>query len=88
VYAGCVTDKGISALKSKCRILSNLVAVRMDVTKEEEVAAVVEIIKADCGLFALVNNAGIGHGAVVDWMTMEGTTNTIYCIIIIHSPLP
>jgi NAD(P)-dependent dehydrogenase (short-subunit alcohol dehydrogenase family) len=72
VYAGCVTAKGVSELKGRSSVLSRIVPVMMDVTNGRDVAAVVEAIAKDGGLFALVNNAGIGQGAVVDWMSMEG----------------
>lgn len=57
VYAACLTDKGAAALAA----VPNVAAVRMDVTRQEEVDAAVARIAAEHpekGLYALVNNAG------------------------------
>lgn len=73
VYAGCLTDAGVKDLAERCSG-PNMVAVQMDVTKQADVDRVVARIgeEATQGLYALVNNAGIGKGAVVDWMPMSG----------------
>ena len=73
VYAGCLTDAGTSELAERCSG-PGMVAIQMNVTKQADVDRVVAQVakEAPGGLYALVNNAGIGKGAVVDWMPMSG----------------
>jgi NAD(P)-dependent dehydrogenase (short-subunit alcohol dehydrogenase family) len=62
VYAGARKDKDLAELDS----IENITAVRLDVTKQEQVDAAVKKVKADGGgLYALVNNAGVGGGDFV-----------------------
>ncbi|WP_371195554.1 SDR family NAD(P)-dependent oxidoreductase [Glaciecola sp. SC05] len=62
VYAGARKEKDIIALNA----IENITAVKLDVTKQDEVDAVVALIEArGTGLYALVNNAGIGGGGSV-----------------------
>jgi NAD(P)-dependent dehydrogenase (short-subunit alcohol dehydrogenase family) len=70
VYAACLTDQGIEDLKSKK--IKNLVPVKMNVTKQEDIDRVFEQIKNERGnLFCLINNAGIFDGCFLEMMTME-----------------
>jgi len=65
VYAGARKDKDLEALNA----IENVTAVRLDVTKQDQVDAAVAMIKEKgTGLYALVNNAGVGggRGQVVD----------------------
>jgi NAD(P)-dependent dehydrogenase (short-subunit alcohol dehydrogenase family) len=64
VYAGARKDSDLEALGK----IHNVQAVRLDVTKQEDIdAAVATITKAGRGLFALINNAGIGtQGSVIE----------------------
>jgi len=64
VYAGARKDKDLEALNA----IDNITAVRLDVTKQDDVDAVVEQIReSGTGLWGLVNNAGVGGGGgVVD----------------------
>ncbi len=64
VYAGARKDADLAELDA----IENITAVRLDVTKQDQVDAVVELIREKgTGLWGLVNNAGIGGGgAVVD----------------------
>jgi NAD(P)-dependent dehydrogenase (short-subunit alcohol dehydrogenase family) len=64
VYAGARKEIDLQALGA----LSNVRAVRLDVTKPEDIVAAVEFVtKGDRGLYGLVNNAGIyTDGAVID----------------------
>ena len=64
VYAGARKDKDLVALDA----IENVTAVKLDVTSQEQVDAVVAMIqKKGTGLYALVNNAGVGGGdGVVD----------------------
>ncbi len=62
VYAGARKDKDLEALDA----IDNITAVRLDVTSQDEVDAVVAMIKEKgTGLYALVNNAGVGGGGEV-----------------------
>ncbi|MDJ0794266.1 MAG: SDR family oxidoreductase [Woeseiaceae bacterium] len=62
VYAGARKDKDLEALDA----IDNITAVRLDVTKQDQVDAVVAQIKeSGTGLWGLVNNAGIGGGGPV-----------------------
>jgi NAD(P)-dependent dehydrogenase (short-subunit alcohol dehydrogenase family) len=62
VYAGARKEKDLAALNA----IDNITAVRLDVTKQDEIDAVVALIKkSGTGLYALVNNAGIGGGGIV-----------------------
>src|SRR5210317_1926145 len=62
VYAGARKDKDLAELDS----IENITAVRLDVTKQDQVDAAVKKVKADGGgLYALVNNAGVGGGDFV-----------------------
>lgn len=62
VYAGARKEKDLSDLNA----IANITAVKLDVTKQNEVDAVVALIKEKgTGLYALVNNAGLGNGGPV-----------------------
>ena len=59
IYAGARKQKDIDALNK----IPNIMAVKLDVTKQEQVdAAVATIKKEGRGLYGLVNNAGVGSG--------------------------
>jgi NAD(P)-dependent dehydrogenase (short-subunit alcohol dehydrogenase family) len=62
VYAGARKDSDLAALNE----INNITAVRLDVTKQEKIdAAVALVTQKGTGLYALVNNAGIGGGGMV-----------------------
>ena len=62
VYAGARKDSDIKALNA----IENITAVRLDVTSQDEIDAVVAFIRdAGTGLHGLVNNAGIGGGGSI-----------------------
>lgn len=62
VYAGARKDEDIAALNA----IENITAVRLDVTRQDEIDAVVALIEdSGTGLYALVNNAGVGGGGVI-----------------------
>lgn len=62
VYAGARKDADLEALDA----IENVTAVRLDVTKQDQVDAVVALIEErGTGLYALVNNAGVGGGGQV-----------------------
>ena len=57
VYAGARKDEDLAALDA----IDNITAVRLDVMKQDQVDAAVELIREEgTGLYALVNNAGVG----------------------------
>ncbi|MBV8348285.1 MAG: SDR family NAD(P)-dependent oxidoreductase [Mycolicibacterium sp.] len=64
VYAGARKETDLQALGA----IANVAAVRLDVTRPEEIAAAVEFVtKGGHGLYGLVNNAGIyTDGRMVD----------------------
>ena len=71
VYAGARKDKDLAALDA----IDNITAVRLDVTSQDQVDAVVELIKEKgTGLYALVNNAGVGGGDTVVETPVEDQT--------------
>ena len=62
VYAGARKDADLEELNA----IDNVTAVRLDVTKQDQVDAAVEMIrKKGTGLWGLVNNAGVGGGGQV-----------------------
>jgi NAD(P)-dependent dehydrogenase (short-subunit alcohol dehydrogenase family) len=68
VYAGARKDEDLKALDA----IKNVQAVRLDVTKPQDIAATLETIKhGGRGLYGLVNNAGIGSEATVAEMKPE-----------------
>ena len=71
VYAGARKDKDLEALDA----IENVTAVRLDVTKQDQVDAVVAMIQEKgTGLYALVNNAGVGGGGEVVDTPIEDQT--------------
>lgn len=76
VYAGARKDRDMAELDA----IENIKAVRLDVTKQDQVDAAVELVKSEGrGLWGLVNNAGIGGGdAVLD--TPIDEFNFIYAV--------
>ena len=57
VYAGARKDKDLAALNA----IKNIQSIRLDVTIQSEIdAAVQKVINANRGLYAIVNNAGVG----------------------------
>jgi NAD(P)-dependent dehydrogenase (short-subunit alcohol dehydrogenase family) len=62
VYAGARKDKDLAELEA----IKNITAVRLDVTKQDQVDAVAALItEKGTGLYGLVNNAGVGGGGEV-----------------------
>ena len=62
VYAGARKDEDLATLDA----IDNVTAVKLDVTRQDQVDAVVSMIKEKgTGLYALVNNAGVGGGGQV-----------------------
>jgi NAD(P)-dependent dehydrogenase (short-subunit alcohol dehydrogenase family) len=73
VYAGARKDKDLAELDA----LENITAVKLDVTKQDQVDAVVAMIEEKgTGLYGLVNNAGVGGGDFVYDVNVEGVYRT------------
>ena len=71
VYAGARKDDDLAALNA----IENITAVRLDVTKQDEIDAVVALIEeSGTGLYGLVNNAGIGDGGPIVDTSVEVQT--------------
>ena len=71
VYAGARKDKDLAELDA----IDNVTAVRLDVTKQDQVDAAVALVKEKgTGLYALVNNAGVGGGGPVIETPIEDQT--------------
>ncbi len=71
VYAGARKDKDLAELNA----IDNITSVKLDVTKQDEIDAVVTLIKGKgTGLYGLVNNAGIGGGGAVLETSVEDQT--------------
>ena len=64
VYAGARKDKDLADLN----VIENITALRLDVTKQDQIDAAVAMIREKgTGLYGLVNNAGVGGGdGIVD----------------------
>ena len=72
VYAGARTDQEMAELNA----IKNITAVRLDVTKQEQIDAAVAFVKKQgTGLYGLVNNAGIGGGGPVLTTPVEDQTS-------------
>jgi NAD(P)-dependent dehydrogenase (short-subunit alcohol dehydrogenase family) len=71
VYAGARKEKDLEALNA----IGNVTAVKLDVTQQDQVDAAIEMIrKKGTGLYALVNNAGVGGGGEVIETPVEDQT--------------
>ena len=71
VYAGARKDKDLAELEA----IDNITAVQLDVTKQDQVDAVAKMIREKgTGLYALVNNAGVGGGGEVVETPIEDQT--------------
>ncbi|XP_017288311.1 retinol dehydrogenase 7 [Kryptolebias marmoratus] len=73
VIAGCYTEKGEEELRKSCS--GNLTATHLDVTSKESTAKVAAMIRdkvGECGLWAVVNNAGVAiPTGPCDWHNIE-----------------
>ncbi|XP_023228813.1 short-chain dehydrogenase/reductase family 9C member 7-like [Centruroides sculpturatus] len=74
VFAGCLFPEGDGANKLKA-FSSKIEVIPLDVTNEQsvkEAAKAVEIsLRDDDILWAVVNNAGLGHSSEIEWTPME-----------------
>src|SRR5678816_4433901 len=68
VYAGARKDADLAALNA----IKNVQAIRLDVTKQEDIdAAVATVTKAGRGLYGLVNNAGVASPGLMADASMQ-----------------
>ena len=68
VYAGARKDADLAALNA----IKNVQALRLDVTKQEDIDAAVQVItKAGRGLYGLVNNAGVATPGPMAGINMQ-----------------
>lgn len=76
VFAGCLRQEAMAQFEGE----PNIVSMLMDVTKDDQVQAAAKLVDkwltiGDCEreryLHAVVNNAGIGHGGLVDWLNLS-----------------
>ncbi|MEM1173511.1 MAG: SDR family NAD(P)-dependent oxidoreductase [Pseudomonadota bacterium] len=71
VYAGARKQKDLDALDA----IENVTAVKLDVTKQDEIDAAVDMLREKgTGLWGLVNNAGVGGGGEVLDTAIEDQT--------------
>ncbi len=71
VYAGARKEADLAELDA----IDNVTAVKLDVTKQDQVDAAVDMInEKGTGLYALVNNAGVGGGGTVVETPIEDQT--------------
>ncbi|MFT4941469.1 MAG: NAD(P)-dependent dehydrogenase (short-subunit alcohol dehydrogenase family) [Paraglaciecola sp.] len=76
VYAGARKDKDLAALNA----IDNITSVKLDVTKQDEVDAVVALVREKgTGLYALVNNAGLGNRGMISEAPIEDH-NFVYSV--------
>uniref|UniRef100_V9L2Y1 D-beta-hydroxybutyrate dehydrogenase, mitochondrial-like protein n=1 Tax=Callorhinchus milii TaxID=7868 RepID=V9L2Y1_CALMI len=74
VFAGCLSTQGPGAQTLAQTCSSKLRVFKMDVTRDEDVAAAKEYVLSNLpqkGLWAIVNNAGITAWGEVEWNTLE-----------------
>lgn len=72
VFANCLTKEAAATLREDCS--SNLTTLVFDVTDEKAVEDAHRQVSESCdeqGLWAVVNNAGIYRGSIMDWSTMK-----------------
>jgi NAD(P)-dependent dehydrogenase (short-subunit alcohol dehydrogenase family) len=71
VYAGARKDKDLAKLNA----IDNVTAVKLDVTKQDQIDAAVKMVEdKGTGLYALVNNAGVGGGGPVAEAAIDDQT--------------
>ncbi|XP_078352169.1 short-chain dehydrogenase/reductase family 9C member 7-like [Oculina patagonica] len=78
VFAACLTSEGEAKLKNECS--QELRTLKMDVTESSDVQKALELVKSNLpsqGLWALVNNAGVGFPGLIEWETVEGMKRTV-----------
>ncbi|CAF1200737.1 unnamed protein product [Didymodactylos carnosus] len=67
---------GVYSNESKEKLGKNLskkaTVFKLDITKQQDIDAAFDLVKAKTdNLYALVNNAGVGKGGLIDWIPMQ-----------------
>lgn len=73
VFAGCLTEQGIKGIKEEAKRIRNgeklLHTIQLNICSEESVKNMREYIdKTGLGLWAVVNNAGVGDNRACKYM--------------------
>jgi len=84
VFAGCLTEEGATSLRSEAT--PELRVIMFDITKDADIEKAAVTLSNSCtqGLWALVNNAGIGIGGEWDWMPMKSIRQVLDVNLIGH----
>jgi NADP-dependent 3-hydroxy acid dehydrogenase YdfG len=70
VLAGVFLPDNVTSLKNK--LSPKATVFRLDITKQEDIDAAYDLVKEKTKvLHGLVNNAGVGSGGSIDWISME-----------------
>jgi len=70
VISGCLTEDGVKGLTRE--LSERATVLRLDITSDEDVARCLARVKQQTPvLHALVNNAGINSGSLIDWSSMN-----------------
>lgn len=78
VFAGCLTDTGLSDLSKEVGVSKYFTALKLDVTSAASVREFAAAVSAAVPrVHALVNNAGVFCAGYVDWLPMEDLRNTM-----------
>jgi len=72
VISGCLTDQGRRSLEEEAGS-PNLSTIRLDVTNSTHIEEAVDFVSqhTNNSLYALVNNAGVNVGGMVEWVDMK-----------------
>ncbi|XP_035005888.2 D-beta-hydroxybutyrate dehydrogenase, mitochondrial [Hippoglossus stenolepis] len=80
VFAGCLYPEGIGAQSLVRQTSSNLIILKLDVTKEEDVQQAKKTVQDNLpekGPWAVVNNAGITDWSEIEWSTFQDFHNMV-----------
>lgn len=78
VFAACLTSEGEAKLKNECS--PELITLKLDVTKPRDIQYALQAVKSHLpsqGLWAIVNNAGIGYPGPIEWQPVEEMKKTL-----------
>ncbi|CAF0822918.1 unnamed protein product [Didymodactylos carnosus] len=70
IFAGVYTNEGKKLLSEK--LSSKATVFKLDITNQQDIENCLELVKRKTiNLHALINNAGIGKGGLIDWTSMS-----------------
>ena len=70
VLAGVFTPESVTSVQKE--LSPKATVFRLDITKQEDIDTAYDLVKAKTNtLHTLVNNAGVGAGGYIDWITMD-----------------